>query len=604
MRNTAASTILLPLLALFTAFHVSSVPASSDGVPDGAEIIRIYFGANRQYIATERRGIFVRDESGTRSLNAPAFARRSSVSTGEYRRITAVAENPKDASHLVIGAQHAIYESRDAGASWKQLSIRGFSDANYITSLMISRSGELFIGTSFGGLYRVRSGAATNISTGLFQQPDTAKKTFVETITALAESPAGELLVGHAFGRGLYIAAAPGKPFTKAPLPISGYDHVSDISAAGEAITIATSSAIYTQSGADYRRETLAADGAPYRLDRKRRLFIDTSPYHKETERPIIKALYYPARKAERTAAAIIRTIKAAGANAVVIDYKDDAGYIYDAAGHVYTRDTGARAACAMKETIAKFKSANIYTIARIVCFKDPRLFSAHNGRFAIRDARSGKPWLGAKSDKWVDPFSEFVREYLIETARAAERAGFDEVQFDYVRFPSDGDIQYCRYSFKENDAFKSEAIADFLEAARKRLRLKISADIYGFNGYYLFGNSIGQDVRIIARYTDAVSPMVYFSHYGPLFYRELPYPDRYMRTVQDSVMRARVNGGFNAAIRPYLQAFPMRSPGWGPAYITNQIRAAEEAAGAGWIFWNAMGDYSVVTKAAAGGTR
>ena len=207
--------------------------------------------------------------------------------------------------------------------------------------------------------------------------------------------------------------------------------------------------------------------------------------------------------------------------NAVVIDVKDDHGMINAPVDSRTARELGAIKKTNIKEVIKKLHENKIYVIARNVTFKDKKLYEAFGGKYAIWDKVSNRPWVGLPREKWCDPYSKFVRDYNIEIARETAKLGFDEIQFDYIRFPTDGPVKRYLYRYREkDDTFKSEIMGDFLQQARKEAGVPVSIDIYGFNAWYRFGNLIGQDIQFLSRFVDAIYPMVYPSHFGAAFYR------------------------------------------------------------------------------------
>ena len=123
--------------------------------------------------------------------------------------------------------------------------------------------------------------------------------------------------------------------------------------------------------------------------------------------------------------------------------------------------------------------------------------------------------------------------------------------------------------------------------------------DIYGFNACYRFGKRIGQDIEELSRVADVICPMVYPSHFGTRYLRHLKGDEHPYRIVLDSGTRAHVLAGEDVLIRPYLQAFKMLSPTWGPGYIRSQIAGAADSKSSGFTFWNAAVDYSMLVSAA-----
>jgi hypothetical protein len=279
---------------------------------------------------------------------------------------------------------------------------------------------------------------------------------------------------------------------------------------------------------------------------------------------------------------------------------KDDSGYVlFDSKNTTAKEINSIRSNINISKILKSLKDNNIYSIARIVTFKDKMLFLGYSGKYAIKNIKDGSPWKGVPGEFWVDPHSEFVKNYNISLAKELEDMGFDEIQFDYVRFPSDGSVGNCYYPFKKYpDTYKSEVITDFIRLAKKSLSASISVDIYGFNAWYYFGNSIGQDMEELSAYTDVICPMVYPSHFGSLFYSKYPHDIRPYKIILDGGFRSIALSDSSVSIRPYLQAFKMMSPTWGTGYILHQINGAFESNCDGYIFWNAGGDYKMLFDA------
>jgi len=291
-----------------------------------------------------------------------------------------------------------------------------------------------------------------------------------------------------------------------------------------------------------------------------------------------------------------VRQIKKTSINSVVIDMKDDWGQVvYDSKLKI-VKKTGARKPLVnIRKILAYFKKNGIYAIARIVVFKDRRLFFYKKGKYAIRDKRNGRPWIGGHSQReyWVDPNSSFVWDYNIKIAEELVALGFDEIQFDYIRFPTDGHIYRCRYPYRKKGMNKARALGRFLQKARQRIRVPISIDIYGFNGWYKMGDKQGQDINIIRKYVDVICPMYYPSHFGRMFMAQDAY-----RILYAGTLRAKYFTGSYAIIRPYLQSFPHLARNYGRGYINDQIKGVKNGGGNGYLFWNMAGRYGVVYRA------
>lgn len=333
------------------------------------------------------------------------------------------------------------------------------------------------------------------------------------------------------------------------------------------------------------------------------------SDYRKKISPPSInnlperKAIYASAYQANAKISQLIQVIRETGLNSIVIDMKDDSGNLFFPTENKTAVEIGATRARIQTPAILKeLKDKGIYSIARVVVFKDRNLFRAYGGKYAIWNSGTNSPWQGNPNEHWVDPYSSFVRNYNVQIALELEKIGFDEIQFDYIRFPSDGATYLCHYRYMEGkDIYKSEAIAQLLMEVKKEVKANISVDIYGFSAWYKSGNWIGQDIESLSSIVDVICPMNYPSHFGNQFLMEGPYELHPYRIMFFGGKRANRHANGRARIRPYLQAFNLLSPTWGPGYILNQVRGAEESDCSGYIFWNARTDYSMVTSALAG---
>ena len=162
---------------------------------------------------------------------------------------------------------------------------------------------------------------------------------------------------------------------------------------------------------------------------------------------------------------------------------------------------------------MTKASRRGVYLIGRLVVFQDPELAEARP-HLAVRTA-DGSVWRTSAGHAWTNPYDKRVWAYNLAVAKAAAKAGFDEIQFDYVRFPSDGDVSAAVYRGGPHGA-SGWVIADFVHYAAKRLRrlgVRVSVDVFGLSATRDLG--VGQVPRRLARYVDAIYPMVYPSHYA-----------------------------------------------------------------------------------------
>lgn len=288
--------------------------------------------------------------------------------------------------------------------------------------------------------------------------------------------------------------------------------------------------------------------------------------------------------------------------NAVVIDVKGDRGFIpYPTSVELAVR-AGARGPVRwgdLDTTLERLKAHGVYTIARIVVFKDDVLARYRPG-WALIDARTGAPWVDREGLAWIDPFREEAWAYALALAREAAAKGFDEIQLDYLRFPSDGQIGAIRYSGPNTPGTRLRAIGGFLRAAREALAGRgahLAVDVFGYTAFNTDDSEIGQRVEDLAPLVDYLCPMAYPSayHLGIPGYRN-PVAHPY-EVVAETVRRMQARSRpTRALVRPWIQdfrdyAFDRRL--FGPVEVRAQMRAAEDAGAAGWMLWNPHNRYT-----------
>jgi hypothetical protein len=242
-------------------------------------------------------------------------------------------------------------------------------------------------------------------------------------------------------------------------------------------------------------------------------------------------------------------------------------------------------------EVAEKAHAAGVYLIGRIVCFEDPVLTESAP-RYAIRTT-SGGVWTTAAGLGWANPYDKRVWDYAVSLGKAAAKAGFDEIQFDYVRFPTDGDLSAAVFPHKTKQT-KTDVITSFAKYAGEQLRplgVRVSADVFGLSATRNMG--IGQRPKQLGPYLDAIYPMVYPSHFGPGEYN-LPDPNAQPGRTVGLALRD-FDGkltGLDTRLVPWLQDFSL-----GRAYtladVQDQIEAARDAGTEGYLLWNAAGVYT-----------
>ncbi len=301
--------------------------------------------------------------------------------------------------------------------------------------------------------------------------------------------------------------------------------------------------------------------------------------------------------------------------NAVVLDFKGDRGYLSFPTQVPMAKEIGADRAVALRdpaEFMGWLRDHRVYTIARIVVFKDDLLARAHP-EWAVTDSYSGGLWRDGEGLAWADPNYHAVWDYNIALAEEAARMGFDEVQFDYVRFPTDGNIGRALFALENTQERRVAAITGFLRRAKEALgvhKVRLAADVFGYTAWVEDDLGIGQHIEAIAPYLDVLSPMVYPSTYAhglpgeSVAYRNaIAYPYEVVnKSTQRTVSRARaVNPDIE--VRPWIQdfrdyAFDRRV--YTPDEIRRQMDGAREAGGRGWLLWDPAVKYTVEALVAA----
>jgi hypothetical protein len=311
------------------------------------------------------------------------------------------------------------------------------------------------------------------------------------------------------------------------------------------------------------------------------------------------KALYLSVygigNRGMRTAA--LKLIRETDLNALVIDVKGDKGLIPFKTALPLALQTGAHAVTTvrdMPELMQSLRASGIYLIARIVVFKDAPLALARPD-WAVR-THDGEVWLDREDLAWIDPFRREAWPYTIDIAVEAARLGFDEIQFDYIRFPDTGGLVFSQPS---SEASRVQAITGFLTAARSALvpyNVFLSADVFGYVLWNQDDTHIGQKLEVLPDLVDYLSPMLYPTtfHLGIPGYR-VPVQNPYAivsNSLKNAQQRLRLAPN---RFRPWLQAFrdyAFDRRQFGPEQVSEQIRAAEEFGSGGWMLWNPLNRY------------
>lgn len=293
----------------------------------------------------------------------------------------------------------------------------------------------------------------------------------------------------------------------------------------------------------------------------------------------------------------LVNMIDKSELNSIVIDLKDYSGMVFFKSGVSLVDKVGAEDIRIpdLENWLKELRARHIYTIGRIVVFQDPQL-AERMPDIALK-SKSGGLWRDYKGLAWVDPTNRRVWDYNIELAKAAARLGFDELNFDYVRFPSDGNIKDIVYANLDNNDDKPKVMASFYKYLDQNMRFEpvlTSADLFGMVLWRSDGLNIGQRYEDAADHFDYICPMVYPSHYPKGFENFNNPADHPYDVIYRSLVRAKdLVPNPRSDIRPWLQVFNIGAV-YTPEMVNQEKQAAYDAKSNGWLMWNASNKYSL----------
>lgn len=315
--------------------------------------------------------------------------------------------------------------------------------------------------------------------------------------------------------------------------------------------------------------------------------------------------------------------------NAVVIDIKDYSGFVaYDIqVPEVKKYQAQEIRIPFVNRLIKQLHDEGIYVIARITVFQDPRLVQARPD-LAVKSKKTNKIWLDNKKLSWLDPDGQETWNYIIAIAKEAANRGFDELNFDYIRFPSDGEMNDLVFPFGDGQTSKEQTIKNFFQTLRRELNgIKISADLFGLTTVNQDDLGIGQVIEDAYENFDFVAPMIYPSHYaaGFLNYKnpaQYPYEvvkysiekalarlipsvkigNEIATTTAVAIAQPKEPIIFKAKLRPWLQDFDLGAD-YNAAMVKKQMQAVADSlqicsstcaeAVSGWMLWNPSNNYT-----------
>lgn len=317
------------------------------------------------------------------------------------------------------------------------------------------------------------------------------------------------------------------------------------------------------------------------------------------------RGLYYTGSSAGRES--LIENIdeyKELGINCIVFDAKDITGIVNYNSRVPEVVETGAhekRTIDDVDKLIRILKEKKIYVVARLAVFHDHHMFK-QNPDWAIQSKSGDGPWRAEAKEKWLDPTNKAAQDYNLAIAVELADKGVDEIQFDYIRFPTTGRQGDAAFAYDFGKMSRDDAITAFLKRAHDEIAKRntlLSIDIFGVVAW---GKEIdivqtGQRIERLAQHCDVISPMLYPSHFNDDFDGYARPGDNPYYFINEGCKKV-MELAKGRKVRPWLQAFRWRVSNYNEGYIIKQVKAVKDAGAYGYLFWNASNDYRVVLRA------
>lgn len=306
-------------------------------------------------------------------------------------------------------------------------------------------------------------------------------------------------------------------------------------------------------------------------------------------------SLYLPIHKiTTRTLDEIVHYANLTPINAVVLHVKTPRGELAWPAKNTLANELGVAARTAhLAHHIERLRRDQVHSIAKLDVFADHRL-ATQKPALGIEDRSTGGSWVDANGLAWSNPTDRRVWDYNIALAVELAQLGIDEIQFDYVRFPSDGDLGRIHYPNAPSDFSKADTIAAFLARAYSALKpfeVTVSADIFGLTAWKTDDFGVGQVLEKMSPHLDVICPMLYPSHF-PAGFLGKQSPGDFPQIIMEASVRSMMHRT-DKPVRPWVQGF------WYNAdQIAEQLDGIMKADGRSWAIWNPAGRYGVSYRA------
>ncbi|MDR0709418.1 MAG: hypothetical protein LBF77_05070 [Spirochaetaceae bacterium] len=605
------------------------------------------------------------------------------------REIKDLEVNPQNPEIMVCAVKNGVFLSRNGGGTWTSLGMPHFrTDGIKAAAVVYTGIDELtvFCSHNIYGLFYYQPDKAdarwTELNGGLEKLESTANPDEVSDIGAIFPDPAlgagnrqTGVFVSQTFRRRIYRLSWDEKRFELIWSGAPGPGTVDSLSPGGDSLAFVQDGAVGELRFPSFpdRGAVAAAGSAPLFVPKADLLAaIRTIPANQDAKAncavlrgtgragspPVSlselwllneeedfpagvsgrEGLYLPVNHAMDSASLkpYLDIMEDRKLDMVVIDMKDDYGRLrFTPKDREITNWGRVFRPVDIDAFLKEMKSRKIYTVARIVVFKDPEATRKEGGKYAVWDTAHSKPWKGYYDTRrkkspgsqaeesnsaltseilpaddpayeivrtyydevWVDPYSEEVWAYNAAVAVELCERGFDEIQFDYIRFPTDGVyLADARYRFQDPGMDMDSAIISFLRHVRSRLTAPVSVDIYGANGWYRTGARTGQEVELLSPWVDVICPMYYPSHFEQDFLAQDPPELRPYRIYFQGTQRTRRIARGKIIVRPWIQAFYLNvaydRKYYDLDYVRREVEGVRDSGRGGLTYWNNLGRY------------
>ncbi len=583
---------------------------------------------SRLLIGTSNRGVLESNDGGKTWVQQSVQKVPMALDTANQRRVYAFDNRAQFLTHK----HEILLRSGAAAPLWQPVKIN-LRRAVIFTAIHRGKS-NLYLGTSVNGLEVAPLGDAaleaaitgkkplalkfTSANAGLPGKPHDKSHFLYEEVQAVYEMQAGDLIVATGPRPALYRRKPGEKRFQRIVIEKldENFDDCTSVSAVSDENAVLScrrgiwSGSLKNPQWTFTPHSALVSDIAAYGAYaftardgnlityRAHRSFLTAEKKARMQNAANQRLLYTSGFNWNKRQAAVLKELQTDFWTGLVIDVKDDNGILrYDSEVPVAKAIGAVRPLYKLADVVEKVHAIGKRVVVRLVVFKDPKLFEREG--YAIRDAGGGK-WVGVPGERWIDPYNpNLLSEYYVPLVKELTARGVDEIQLDYIRFPSDGAVGRCRYSHKTTDYYASEALENFLVGVRGATHLPIGADIYGYNGMYRVPGAIGQDLEVYGRVLDVISPMHYSSHFGDEYMREYPQSERAYQLLLLALSRGVYYAQGEFVMRPWIQAFPMKNSlwGYGKKYFADQIKGSADGGGDGFMFWGKFEHMTLVRE-------